>query len=191
LISFEGNNEMMSISTIASVAPIKIPEQTLEQNENSPEFNSEIASKSSDKILAEAISKLINLDDIVDRLQGLDSQHCAPFTPEQVKFAFLKWLENHLESIELQPEWFIYQDSKHFDRHLPELDGYYFPEEEREYDQDVLNEEQAAQHAAEFETTAKLAAAELAAELDATEPSQLEDEFDATPREEATMALDW
>jgi hypothetical protein len=191
LISFEGNNEMMSISTIASVAPIKIPEQTLEQNENSPEFNSEIASKLSDKILAEAISKLINLDDIVDRLQGLDSQHCAPFTPEQVKFAFLKWLENHLESIELQPEWFIYQDSKHFDRHLPELDGYYFPEEEREYDQDVLNEEQAAQHAAEFETTAKLAAAELAAELDATEPSQLEDEFDATPREEATMALDW
>jgi hypothetical protein len=191
LISFEGNNEMMSISTIASVAPIKIPEQTLEQNENSPEFNSEIASKSSDKILADAISKLINLDDIVDRLQGLDSQHCAPFTPEQVKFAFLKWLENHLESIELQPEWFIYQDSKHFDRHLPELDGYYFPEEEREYDQDVLNEEQAAQHAAEFETTAKLAAAELAAELDATEPSQLEDEFDATPREEATMALDW
>jgi hypothetical protein len=191
LISFEGNNEMMSISTIASVAPIKIPEQTLEQNENSPEFNSEIASKLSDKILAEAISKLINLDDIVDRLQGLDSQHCAPFTPEQVKFAFLKWLENHLESIELQPEWFIYQDSKHFDRHLPELDGYYFPEEEREYDQDFLNEEQAAQHAAEFETTAKLAAAELAAELDATKPSQLEDEFDATPREEATMALDW
>jgi hypothetical protein len=191
LISFEGNNEMTSISTIASVAPIKIPEQTFEQNENSPEFNSEIASKLSDKILADAISKLINLDDIVDRLQGLDSQHCAPFTPEQVKFAFLKWLENHLESIELQPEWFIYQDSKHFDRHLPELDGYYFPEEEREYDQDVLNEEQAAQHAAEFETTAKLAAAELAAELDATEPSQLEDEFDATPREEATMALDW
>ena len=182
---------MMSISTIASVAPIKIPEQALDQNENSPEFNSEIASKLSDKILAEAISKLINLDDIVDRLQGLDSQHCAPFTPEQVKFAFLKWLENHLESIELQPEWFIYQDSKHFDRHLPELDGYYFPEEEREYDQDFLNEEQAAQHAAEFETTAKLAAAELAAELDATKPSQLEDEFDATPREEATMALDW
>ena len=182
---------MMSISTIASVAQIKIPEQTLEQNENSPEFNSEIASKSSDKILAEAIIKLINLDDIVDRLQGLDSQHCAPFTPEQVKFAFLKWLENHLESIELQPEWFIYQDSKHFDRHLPELDGYYFPEEEREYDQDVLNEGQAAQHAAEFETTAKLAAAELATELDATEPSQLEDEFDATPREEAIMALDW
>ncbi len=182
---------MMSISTIASVAKIKIPEQTLEQNENLPEFNSEIASKSSDKILAEAISKLINLDDIVDRLQGLDSQHCAPFTPEQVKFAFLKWLENHLESIELQPEWFIYQDSKHFARHLPELDGYYFPEEEREYDQDVLNEEQTAQHAAEFETIAKLAAAELAAELNATEPSQLEDEFDATPREEATMALDW
>jgi hypothetical protein len=191
LIFFEGNNEMMSISTIASVARIKIPEQTLEQNENSPEFNSEIASKLSDKILAEAISKLINLDDIVDRLQGLDSQHCAPFTPEQVKFAFLKWLENHLESIELQPEWFIYQDSKHFDRHLPELDGYYFPEEEREYDQDVLNEEQAAQHAAEFEITAKLAAAKLAAELDATKPSQLEDEFDATPREEAIMALDW
>jgi len=182
---------MMSISTIANVAQIKIPEQTLEQTENSPEFNSEIGSKSSDKILAEAIGKLINLDEIVDRLQAVDCQHCAPFTTKQVKFAFLKWLENHLESIEMQPEWFIYQDSKHFERHLPELDGYYFPEEEREYDQDVLNEEQAAQHAAEFETTAKLAAAELAAELDATKPSQLEDEFDATPRKEATMALDW
>lgn len=130
---------MMSISTIANVAQIKIPEQTLEQTENSPEFNSEIASKSSDKMLAEAIGKLINLDEIVDRLQAVDCQHCAPFTTKQVKFAFLKWLENHLESIEMQPEWFIHRDFKHFERHLPELDGSFFPEEE--YDQGVIYEE--------------------------------------------------
>ena len=129
----------MSISTIANVAQIKIPEQTLEQTENSPEFNSEIASKSSDKMLAEAIGKLINLDEIVDRLQAVDCQHCAPFTTKQVKFAFLKWLENHLESIEMQPEWFIHRDFKHFERHLPELDGSFFPEEE--YDQGVIYEE--------------------------------------------------
>jgi tRNA nucleotidyltransferase/poly(A) polymerase len=181
LISFEGNNEMMSISTIASVAQIKIPEQTLEQNENSPEFNSEIASKLSDKILADAISKLINLDDIVDRLQAVDCQHCAPFTTEQVKFAFLKWLENHLESIEMQPEWFIHRDFKHFERHLPELDSSFFPEEE--YDQGVIYEEQVAQYAAEL----------AAIELVATDHqlSQLEDEFDGNSREAATIALNW
>jgi hypothetical protein len=180
LIFFEGNNEMMSISTIANVAQIKIPEPTLEPTleptENSPEFNSEIAWKSSDKILAEAISKLINLDDIVDRLQGLDSQHCTPFTPEQVKFAFLKWLENHLESIEMQPEWFIHQESKHFERHLPELDGYYFPEEE--YDREPICEEEVAQYAAELATTD-------------SQPSQLEDTFDGTPEQAALATLDW
>jgi hypothetical protein len=42
----------------------------------------------SDKMLCEAIGKLIDLDAIVDRLQATDCQHCAPFTIEQVKFAF-------------------------------------------------------------------------------------------------------
>jgi hypothetical protein len=182
LISFEGNNEMMSISTTASLAQIQNPEPTLEPTlEPSVESNSEIASKLSDNVLTEAISKLINLDEIVDRLQAVDCQHCAPFTPEQVKFAFLKWIENHLESIELQPEWFIHRDFKHFERHLPELDGAYFPEEE--YDQGVLYEEQAAQYAAE------LAATELVATQH--QLSQLEDEFERTPREELTAAINW
>ena len=171
---------MSTISTSKSVTQIEIPDY------RTVEFNSQIPWKPSDKILAEAIGKLINLDEIVDRLQAVDCQHCAPFTTEQVKFAFLKWIENYLESIEMQPEWFIHQDFKHFDRYLPELDGSFFPEEE--YDQGVIYEEQAAQYAAE------LAATELAAiELVATDHqfSQLEDEFGGNSREQATIALNW
>ena len=81
-------------------------------------------------MLWEAIGKLIDLDAIVDRLQATDCQHCAPFTIEQVKFAFKEWIEQHIESNEMQPEWFINREFKHFDRHLPELDSYYFPEQE-------------------------------------------------------------
>jgi hypothetical protein len=183
---------MMSVSTSKSVTKIEIPDY------RTVEFNPQIPWKPSDKILAEAMGKLINLDKIVDRLQAVDCQHCAPFTTEQVKFAFLKWLENHLESIEMQPEWFIHRDFKHFDRHLPELDGSFFPEEE--YDQGVLYEDRVAHDTAQFELTAKLVAAEVAAELDATnyqpsqleaETSQFEDEFDDNSREAATIALNW
>ena len=84
----------------------------------------------SDKMLCEAIGKLIDLDAMVDRLQATDCQHCAPFTIEQVKFAFKEWIEQHIESIEIQPEWFINREFKYCDRHLPELDSYYFPEQE-------------------------------------------------------------
>jgi hypothetical protein len=35
-----------------------------------------------------------------------------------------------MESIEMQPEWFINQEPKHFARYLPELDGSFFPEDE-------------------------------------------------------------
>ncbi|MEG4503860.1 hypothetical protein QUA81_13435 [Microcoleus sp. F6_B4] len=146
-------------SSTSSTSSLQLPDL------RTVEFNAQIPWKASDRILEEAIGKLINLDEIVDRLQGVDCQHCTPFTHEQVKFAFLKWIENHLESIELQPEWFIHQDFKHFERHLPELDGSFFPEEE--YDQNVMYEEQAAQF------------------------SQLEDEFERTPREEATAAINW
>ncbi|WP_172192687.1 hypothetical protein [Microcoleus asticus] len=111
-------------------------------------FNAQIPWKASDIILEEAIGKLINLDEIVDRLQALDCQQSAAFTTEQVKFAFLKWIENHLESIELQPEWFIHQDFKHFERYLPELDGSFFPEEE--YDQGVMYEDRVAHDTAQF-----------------------------------------
>jgi len=166
---------MSTISTIKSVTQMEILDYP------TVEFNSQIPWKPSDKILAEAIGKLINLDEIVDRLQAVDCQHCAPFTTEQVKFAFLKWLENHLESIEMQPEWFIHRDFKHFERHLPELDGSFFPEEE--YDQGVIYEEQAAQYAAELAAT----------ELVTTDHqlSQLEDEFDGNSRDAATIALNW
>ena len=171
---------MSTISTTKSVTKIEIPDN------RTVEFNSQIPWKPSDKILAEAIGKLINLDEIVTRLQAVDCQHCAPFTTEQVKFAFLKWLENHLESIEMQPEWFIHRDFKHFERHLPELDGSFFPEEE--YDQDVIYEEQAAQYAAEL-ASAEVAAIELVATDNQLSP--LEDEFDGNCREAATIALNW
>ncbi|MEG4838355.1 MULTISPECIES: hypothetical protein [unclassified Microcoleus] len=164
-----------STSSTSSLPHIDIPDT------RTVEFNAQIPWKASDRLLEEAIGKLINLDEIVDRLQALDCQHSAPFTAEQVKFAFLKWIENHLESIELQPEWFIHRDFKHFERHLPELDGSFFPEEE--YDREPICEEQGAQYNAE------LAATELVATYH--QLSQLEDAFEGTPEQAAVAALDW
>ena len=71
------------------------------------------------QILADAIGKLVNLDEIVERLLATDCQQCSLFTHEQVKLAFLKWIEQHTESIEMQPEWFLNNEPKHFYRHLP------------------------------------------------------------------------
>jgi hypothetical protein len=131
----------------------------------------------SDKMLLDSIGKLIDLDAIIDRLQAIDCQQCAAFTNEQVKFAFLKWIENHLESIEMQPEWFINKDFKHFNKHLPELDGTYFPDQE--YDQESVYEEIGAAHEAglfdnEFDNE-----------------SAIEDDFEGTPESAAKTATYW
>ena len=126
-----------------------------------------------DKMLADAIGKLIDVDAIVERLQALDCQQCAAFTESQVKLAFLKWIENHIESIETDPEWFINRDFKHFSKHLPELDGAYFPEEE--YDLESVYEEIGAAHdAGEFDNE-----------------SLLEDDFEGTPEQAAIEATYW
>jgi len=92
--------------------------------------NSQIPWKPSDRILEEAIGKIINLDEIVNRLHNVDFHNCAPYTAQQLKFAFLKWIENHLESIEQQPEYFLKESAKHFDKHLPEIDDFYFQEQD-------------------------------------------------------------
>ncbi|MEG4084882.1 hypothetical protein [Microcoleus sp. POL10_C6] len=131
-----------------------------------------VPAKASDRILLEAIGKLINLDEIVDRLQALDHQQCSLFTADQVKFAFLKWIENHLESIELQPEWFLNKDFKHFDRHLP-FDDLQDAIELREYDPESIYEEIGVAHEAGL--------------FD----SPLEDDFEGTPQEAAINALSW
>lgn len=131
-----------------------------------------VPAKASDRILLEAIGKLINLDEIVDRLQALDCQQCSLFTPNQVKLAFLKWIENHLESIELQPEWFINKDFKHFDRHLPFNDLQ--DAIEREYDVEAVYQEIGDAH-----------------EAGLFDNSTLEDQFTGTPQEAAINALSW
>jgi len=73
----------------------------------------------SDKMLADAIGKMIDLDAVIERLQAVDCQNCSLFTKEQVRFAFLKWIEHHIESIEMQPEWYINRDFRYFERNLP------------------------------------------------------------------------
>ncbi|MEG4907016.1 hypothetical protein QUA85_11355 [Microcoleus sp. F8-C4] len=155
------------------------------------DFHATIPWTDFDRMFEQVIGKVLNLDEIIERLQATDCQNCAPFTTEQVKFAFLKWLQNNLDSIEMQPEWFINQEPKHFERYLPELDNGYFPEED--YDQGVLHEEQIAHDAAQFQLDSQLAAVNLAAKLAATDhqPSQLEDDFDGTPQQAALAALDW
>ena len=59
-----------------------------------------------------------NIDAIVTRLQALDVSSCSCLEPEQVKVAFLNWLTHHLESIETDPQYFIRENSNHFDRHI-------------------------------------------------------------------------
>ena len=59
-----------------------------------------------------------DVDAIVTRLQALDVCSCSLLEPAQVKVAFLNWLTHHLESIEADPEYFIRENSNHFDRHI-------------------------------------------------------------------------
>lgn len=133
---------------------------------------SNIFGKPSDRILLEAIGKLINLNEIVDRLQALDHHQCSLFTPEQVKFAFLKWIENHLESIELQPEWYLNQNFKHFDRYLPFDDLQ--EAVEREFDVEAVYQEIGDAH-----------------EAGLFDNSRLEEQFTDTPEQAAADALTW
>jgi hypothetical protein len=125
-----------------------------------------------EKILAESISKLIDLDAITERLLATDCQQCSNFTHEQVKFAFLKWIEQHIESIEMQPEWFINNEPKHFYRHLP-FNDLQEATDLREYDYKEMYEAMASE----------------GEQLD--NESLLEDDFDGTPEEAALAAINW
>ena len=98
-----------------------------------------IVTQTNNEILANTIGKLVNLDEIVERLLATDCQECSLFTHEQVKLAFLKWIENHIESIEMQPEWFLNNEPKHFYRHLP-FDELQEATDLREYEQDEYDE---------------------------------------------------
>ncbi|MCU0547256.1 MAG: hypothetical protein MUE44_34715 [Oscillatoriaceae cyanobacterium Prado104] len=86
-----------------------------------------------DRLFEEKVGFIVDLNAIADRLQGTGCCGCEPFEAEQVKLAFIKWLENHLESIEQNPEWFVRQNPKHFEKYLPELDSSFFPEEEYDW----------------------------------------------------------
>ena len=150
-----------------------VQELAIDSNLDCETVETLIPKKAADQMLLEAIGKLINLNEIVDRLQALDCQQCSLFTPNQVKFAFLKWIENHLESIELQPEWYLSQDFKHFDRHLP-FNDLQDVTELREYDVEAAYEEIGDAH-----------------EAGLFDNSSLEDEFIGTPQQAAVNALNW
>ncbi|MEG5033369.1 hypothetical protein [Microcoleus sp. AT3-D2] len=149
-----------------------VQELAIDSNLDCETVETLIPKKAADQMLLEAIGKLINLNEIVDRLQALDCQQCSLFTPNQVKFAFLKWIENHLESIELQPEWYLSKDFKHFDRHLPfdELQDAI----EREFDVEAVYQEIGDAH-----------------EAGLFDNSSLEDQFTGTAQQAAADALTW
>ncbi|MEG4424988.1 MULTISPECIES: hypothetical protein [unclassified Microcoleus] len=149
-----------------------VQELAIDSNLDCETVETLIPKKAADQMLLEAIGKLINLNEIVDRLQALDHQQCSLFTADQVKFAFLKWIENHLESIELQPEWYLSKDFKHFDRHLPfdELQEAV----EREFEVEAVYEEIGAAHKAGL-----------------FDNSSLEDQFTGTAQQAAADALTW
>ena len=149
-----------------------VQELAIDSNLDCETVETLIPKKAADQMLLEAIGKLINLDEIVDRLQAMDHHQCSLFMPEQVKFAFLKWIENHLESIELQPEWYLTKDFKHFDRHLPfeELQAAV----EQEFDVEAVYEEIGDAH-----------------EAGLFDNSSLEDQFTGTAQQAAADALTW
>ncbi|MEG3840469.1 hypothetical protein [Microcoleus sp. herbarium14] len=124
-----------------------------------------------DKLLADAIGKLIDLDAIAERLLATDCQQCSLFTHKQVKFALLKWIEHNLESLEECPEWFVANEPKHFYRHLP-FDELQDATELREYDYEEMYEA-------------------MASEGDPDNASSLEDDFKGTPEEAAIAAIYW
>lgn len=150
-----------------------VQELAIDSNLDCETVETLIPEKAADRMLLEAIGKLINLDEIVDRLQALDCQQCSLFTPDQVKFAFLKWIENHIESIEMQPEWFINRDLKYFDRFLP-FDELQEATDLREYDVDCIHQEVVDAH-----------------EAGLFDNSSLEDKFTGTPQQAALNALTW
>ncbi|PSB49751.1 hypothetical protein C7B67_16375 [filamentous cyanobacterium Phorm 6] len=163
----------------------------------------------STKVLLKFMEQVVNLDEVIERLQATDCQSCSLFTQEQVKFAFLKWIEQHIESIESDPEWFINRDFKHFYRNLP-FDDLQQAIELREYDSELMHEcdnpddfsdmsedmkEQLArglrtQELEEYFTN-KAQIAWLAFQHSKASSSSLEDDFEGTPEEAAINAIDW
>jgi hypothetical protein len=113
----------------------------------------------SDKFLLESISKLIDLDATVERLQDFNCQNCLAFTDEQVKFAFLKWFESTIESIEQQPEWYIKNEPKVFNQNLPfdKLDELMYSDDLREYDPEEYYAQIDAEHRASELTPEEIA----------------------------------
>ncbi len=106
----------------------------LPDDEHLSVYNNLPSRELAEKMLADAIGKLIDLDAITERLLATDCQQCSNFTHEQVKLAFLKWIEHNLDSIEEQPEWFLNNEPKHFYRHLP-FDELQYATDLREYEQ--------------------------------------------------------
>ncbi len=122
-------------------------------------------------MLVDSIGKLIDLDAITERLLATDCQQCSLFTHEQVKLAFLKWIEHNLDSIEEQPEWFLNNEPRHFYRHLS-FDELQEATDLREYDYEEMYEA-------------------MAGEGNPDNESSLEDDFEGTPEEAAIAAIYW
>ena len=159
-----------------------------------------------DKMLADSIGKLIDLDAITERLLATDCQQCSLFTHEQVKLAFLKWIEHNLDSIEEQPEWFLNNEPQHFYRHLP-FDELQDATELREYDyeetySELEDDEKYRNMCADMD--ARINSGELTQDTheyimhriqnEKPQPdneSSLEDDFEGTPEEAAIVAIYW
>lgn len=155
------------------------------------------------KMLGESIGKLIDLDAITERLLATDCQQCSLFTHEQVKHAFLKWIEHNLDSIEEQPEWFLNNEPKHFYRHLP-FDDLQEATELREYEEDDdekyknmcaemdarINQGEISQDTWEYIAHKNLEKSNLEKPQFDNE-SSLEDDFEGTPEEAAIAAIYW
>lgn len=154
----------------------------------------------STKVLLKFMEQVVNLDEVIDRLQATDCQNCSMFSKEQVKFAFLKWIEQHIESIETDPEWFINHNFKHFYRNLP-FDELVEMIDLREYEQNEGFDEQYEEHCAEMD--AKVKSGDRSQDVldyiayknqNKSQPwdaSSLEDDFEGTAEEAAVNAINW
>ncbi|MDQ2096748.1 MAG: hypothetical protein QQW96_03775 [Tychonema bourrellyi B0820] len=138
----------------------------------SEQINSTVNWKPSDIMLADSIGQLIDLNEIADRLLATDCQQCSLFNHEEVKLAFLRWVQEHIDSIAEQPEWFLGKDPKNFNRNLP------FDKLQEDYDDGFpeMSDD-------ELQIMQK--------QMDSDYNSALEDDFDGTPEEAAESATYW
>ncbi len=127
----------------------------------------------SDRTFLLAIEPYLNMDAVIAQLKQRKLNDCNFLSNADIRYAFLQWLKNHLESIENDASFFIRDNPKHFDKHLD------------------LDKLQVVDYDDGFPEMSEQELRQMAIDMDPDYDSALEDDFDGTPEEVASSALSW